>query len=95
MPLPALDLFHIDVLRLHDCASTDHLHAAVTRLSESLGYPYFVYALREAGRFAQSPVQLALAAGVEVHVVPGEACNLKITTADDWRMARHLAHLLA
>lgn len=47
------------------------------------------------GWFAQSPVQLALAAGVEVHVVPGEACNLKITTADDWRMARHLAHLLA
>jgi len=58
MPLPALDLFHIDVLRLHDCASADHLHAAVTRLSESLGYPYFVYALREAGRFAQSPVHM-------------------------------------
>jgi 2-C-methyl-D-erythritol 4-phosphate cytidylyltransferase len=47
------------------------------------------------GWFAQSPVQLALAAGVEMHVVPGEACNLKITTADDWLMARHLAHLLA
>ena len=47
------------------------------------------------GWFAQSPVQLALAAGIHMHAVPGEACNLKITSADDWRAAQHLAHLLA
>ena len=47
------------------------------------------------GWFAGSPVQLALAAGIEMHAVPGEAHNLKITTDDDWRLAQHLAHLLA
>ena len=47
------------------------------------------------GWFAQSPVQLALAAGIEMHAVPGEAQNLKITTAEDWRLAPQLAHLLA
>lgn len=47
------------------------------------------------GWFAQSAVQLALAAGIEVHAVPGEVHNFKITTADDWREAQHLGHLLA
>ena len=46
------------------------------------------------GWFAESPVQLALAAGIEMHAVPGEAHNLKITTAEDWRLAQQLAHLL-
>ncbi|GHC00801.1 IspD/TarI family cytidylyltransferase [Thermomonas carbonis] len=47
------------------------------------------------GWFAQSAVQLALAAGIEVHAVPGEAHNFKITTAGDWHVAQHLGHLLA
>jgi len=47
------------------------------------------------GWFAQSAIQLALAAGVEVHAVPGEVHNFKITSADDWRVAQHLGHLLA
>lgn len=47
------------------------------------------------GWFAQSAVQLALAAGIEVQAVPGEIHNFKITTADDWRVAQHLGHLLA
>ena len=47
------------------------------------------------GWFAQSPVQLALAAGIRIHAVPGELHNIKITTAEDWRMAQHLGHLLA
>ena len=47
------------------------------------------------GWFAQSAIQLALAAGVEVHAVPGEIHNFKITTAEDWRVAQHLGHLLA
>lgn len=47
------------------------------------------------GWFAQSAVQLALAVGIEVHAVPGEMHNFKITSADDWRMAQHLGHLLA
>ena len=53
--------------------------------------------LRDAvpGWHAESPVQLALAAGIEMHAVPGEAQNLKITTAEDWRLAPQLAHLLA
>ena len=47
------------------------------------------------GWFAQSPVQLALAAGIRMHAVPGELHNIKITTDEDWRMAQHLGHLLA
>ncbi|HSD16743.1 MAG TPA: 2-C-methyl-D-erythritol 4-phosphate cytidylyltransferase [Thermomonas sp.] len=47
------------------------------------------------GWFASSAIQLALAAGIEVHVVPGEVHNLKITTAEDWHVAQHLGHLLA
>lgn len=47
------------------------------------------------GWFAQSPVQLALAAGIQMHAVPGEVQNIKITSAEDWSMAQHLAHLLA
>ena len=47
------------------------------------------------GWFAQSAIQLALAAGIEVHAVPGEVHNFKITTAEDWRVAQHLGHLLA
>lgn len=47
------------------------------------------------GWFAQSAVQLALAAGIEVHAVPGEIHNFKITTAEDWQVAQHLGHLLS
>lgn len=47
------------------------------------------------GWFAQSAVQLALAAGIEVHAVPGEVHNFKITTPEDWLMAQQLGHLLA
>ena len=47
------------------------------------------------GWFAESPVQLALAAGIEMHAVPGEAGNIKITTDEDWRLAQHMARLLA
>ena len=49
------------------------------------------------GWAAQSPVKLALALalGIDMHAVPGEALNLKITTAEDWRLAQHLGHLLA
>lgn len=50
---------------------------------------------RVPGWFAQSAIQLALAAGIDVHAVPGEAHNFKITTAEDWRVAQHLGHLLA
>lgn len=47
------------------------------------------------GWFAGSAVQLALAAGIDMHAVPGEGHNLKITSTEDWRLAQHLAHLLA
>ena len=47
------------------------------------------------GWFAQSAIQLALAVGIEVHAVPGEVHNFKITTAEDWHAAQHLGHLLA
>jgi 2-C-methyl-D-erythritol 4-phosphate cytidylyltransferase len=47
------------------------------------------------GWFAESSVQLALAAGIEMHAVPGEIHNFKITTAEDWQVAQHLGHLLA
>lgn len=50
---------------------------------------------RAPGWFAQSPVQLALAAGIAMHAVPGERHNIKITTAEDWRMAQSMTHLLA
>ena len=49
---------------------------------------------RAPGWFAQSPVQLALAAGIAMHAVPGERNNISITTAEDWRMAQSMTHLL-
>ena len=53
--------------------------------------------LRDAvpGWHAESPVQRALAAGIDLHAVPGEAHNIKITTSEDWEIAQHLGHLLA
>ena len=53
--------------------------------------------LRDAvpGWHAESPVQLALAAGIDLHAVPGEAHNIKVTTSEDWEIAQHLGHLLA
>ena len=49
---------------------------------------------RVPGWFAQSAVQLALAAGIAVHAVKGEARNIKITTAEDWQLAQAMEHFL-
>ena len=48
----------------------------------------------EAGWEPQSTLQLAVRAGSPVAAVPGEKSNIKITTADDWRLAQLLeSHL--
>ena len=39
----------------------------------------------------QSTIQLALRAGIAVRAVPGEKTNIKLTTIEDWNMARYLA----
>ena len=41
----------------------------------------------------QSTMQLALRAGITVRAVAGEKTNIKLTTIEDWNMARHLAGL--
>ncbi len=46
------------------------------------------------GWYGQSTIQLALLAGVPVHVVPGEKTNIKITTMDDWQRACQQGDLL-
>jgi 2-C-methyl-D-erythritol 4-phosphate cytidylyltransferase len=49
---------------------------------------------QEHGCKPQSTLQLAINAGIAVVAVPGEKSNIKITTADDWRLARLLeSHL--
>lgn len=48
----------------------------------------------EAGWEPQSTLQLAVRAGIPVVAVPGEKSNIKITSADDWRLAQLLeSHL--
>ncbi len=47
------------------------------------------------GLQVQSTLELALRAGVEVGVVPGEKCNIKLTSVEDWRYAQHLTELLS
>ena len=42
----------------------------------------------------QSTLELALRAGVEVGVVPGEKFNIKLTSHEDWRCAQHLTEFL-
>ena len=42
----------------------------------------------------QSTLELALRAGVEVGVVPGEKFNIKLTSLEDWRCAQHLTEFL-
>ena len=42
----------------------------------------------------QSTVQLALRCNVPVHAVTGEKTNIKLSTPEDWAMARHLTQLL-
>ena len=44
---------------------------------------------------AQSVVELALASGIRVRAVPGEAENIKITTSEDWQRAQSMEDLLA
>jgi 2-C-methyl-D-erythritol 4-phosphate cytidylyltransferase len=39
---------------------------------------------------AQTVWELLLAAGIELAVVPGEECNIKITTAQDWAIAQRV-----
>lgn len=46
------------------------------------------------GWYGQSSIQLALLAGVPVHVVPGEKTNIKITTIEDWQRACQQGNLL-
>ena len=36
-------------------------------------------------------MQLALRAGITVRAVAGEKTNIKLTTIEDWNMARYLA----
>ena len=43
---------------------------------------------------AQSTLELALRAGIEVGVVPGEKSNIKLTSLDEWRWAQHLTEFL-
>jgi 2-C-methyl-D-erythritol 4-phosphate cytidylyltransferase len=43
---------------------------------------------------AQSIVELALRAGHEIGMAPGEKLNIKLTTAQDWQLAQHLRGLL-
>jgi 2-C-methyl-D-erythritol 4-phosphate cytidylyltransferase len=47
------------------------------------------------GMVVQSTLELVLAAGHEVVAVPGEKLNIKLTTADDLRLAQALLGLLA
>ena len=51
-------------------------------------------AAHHGGWLAQSTLQLVLRAGCEVRAVPGEKTNIKLTTADDWRVAPLLAQWL-
>ena len=46
------------------------------------------------GWYGQSTIQLALLAGVQVHAVPGEKTNIKITTIEDWQRACQQGELL-
>lgn len=42
----------------------------------------------------QSTLELAVRAGREIAVVPGEKTNLKLTTIEDWHLAQHLTKWL-
>ena len=42
----------------------------------------------------QSTLQLALLAGINVGVVPGEKINIKLTSPEDWQIAQQLTEFL-
>ena len=46
------------------------------------------------GWHEQSTLELALRAGIDVGVIPGEKTNIKLTSVEDWHNAQHLTEFL-
>ena len=46
------------------------------------------------GWHEQSTLELALRAGIDVGVIPGEKTNIKLTSLEDWRSAQYLTEFL-
>ena len=71
--------------------------AAIFQAPQAFDRALLLRLLREAdqaGWEPQSTLQLAVRAGIPVVAVPGEKSNIKITSADDWRLAQLLeSHL--
>lgn len=72
----------VGVFQSPQAFSRANMQAMLTRQADAPGW------------YGQSTIQLALLAGVVVHAVPGEKTNIKITTADDWRLATLLEEYL-
>lgn len=90
----------VPVARLRDGRVVEALpryEAAVFQAPQAFARELLLRLLRdaaEAGWEPQSTLQLAVQAGLPVAAVPGEKSNIKITTADDWRLAQLLeSHL--
>lgn len=90
----------VPVARLRDGRVVEALvrsEAAIFQAPQAFGRILLQRLLREAdeaGWEPQSTLQLAVRAGSPVAAVPGEKSNIKITTADDWRLAQLLeSHL--
>lgn len=90
----------VPVARLCDGRVVEALarsEAAIFQAPQAFDRALLLRLLREAdqaGWEPQSTLQLAVRAGIPVVAVPGEKSNIKITSADDWRLAQLLeSHL--
>ena len=86
----------VPVARLRDGRVVEALarsEAAIFQAPQAFDRALLLRLLHEAdqaGWEPQSTLQLAVRAGIPVAAVPGEKTNIKITTADDWRLAQLL-----
>ena len=86
----------VPVARLRDGRVVEALagsEAAIFLAPQAFDRALLLRLLREAdqaGWEPQSTLQLAVRAGIPVAAVTGEKTNIKITTADDWRLAQLL-----
>ena len=90
----------VPVARLRDGRVVEALarsEAAIFQAPQAFDRALLLRLLRDAAEARwepQSTLQLAVRAGIPVAAVPGEKTNIKITTADDWRLAQLLeSHL--
>lgn len=86
----------VPVARLRDGCVVEALarsEAAIFQAPQAFDRALLLRLLHEAdqaGWEPQSTLQLAVRAGIPVAAVPGEKTNIKITTADDWRLSQLL-----